>query len=170
MSRKVAHIQRALFGPGVDSGSRLGKMLDLIEGESPSVFWPVFLDAWDMCDNTLGEDVRTAIALLEAHETEPSLRSLNPEARAFYDGLPDPVELWRGCARDYAHGFSWTVDRSIAEGFARGHRMIKVPDPVIARIAAAPKESIWAVFTERNEGEVLLNTDGLDIETEDYGV
>ena len=44
----------------------------------------------------------------------------------------------------------------MASKFAKGHRFIRVPDPVIVQ-AVVPKEAIFTVFTERKESEILLD-------------
>lgn len=78
------------------------------------------------------------------------------KARAFFDGLPDPIRVYRGCSRQHVMGIAWTTDRDVAKGFAQGHRGIPVPDAIIAE-ADIPKSAVFAIFLERDESEVLLN-------------
>jgi len=75
---------------------------------------------------------------------------------AFYDSLPDEVAVYRGCSRPRMSAISWTTDRQVADIFARGHRGIRVPDPVIAS-AVIPKSAIFTVVTSRNESEVIVD-------------
>jgi hypothetical protein len=76
--------------------------------------------------------------------------------RTFFDALPAHVQVFRGCSRPRFRGVAWTIDRTVAEGFARGHRSIPVPEPVVAS-ALIPKEYIFFVTDVRSEKEVVLN-------------
>jgi hypothetical protein len=80
---------------------------------------------------------------------------LSPDKLTFYTRLPDPTPIWRGCERDRQRGLYWTTSRAVAEDFARGVRCInKNPTLVTAEI---PKQHIFAVFTERQEDEVVVD-------------
>lgn len=81
---------------------------------------------------------------------------MNGENLAFYQNLPEKMEIFRGAGRERAEGTPWTIDREVAEGFAQGHRGIKVPDPVIAQTIVY-KHSVLAVSTDRGESEILIN-------------
>jgi hypothetical protein len=50
---------------------------------------------------------------------------------------------------------SWTLDRKVAEAFARGHRVL-VDDPVVAE-AVVEREAVFAVLHERQESELLID-------------
>jgi hypothetical protein len=71
------------------------------------------------------------------------------------DDWPKLVKVWRGCSRQRVPGVAWTLDRTVAEGFARGHRF-PVPDPVLA-CAEIPKTAIYFFENERKEQEVVLD-------------
>jgi hypothetical protein len=79
----------------------------------------------------------------------------SPAQREIFDALPDEITVFRGCSRSRVRGVAWTTDRRVAEGFAHGHRFIRVPDPVVAS-AIIPKEHIFFWTDERNEKEVVL--------------
>jgi hypothetical protein len=66
------------------------------------------------------------------------------------------LQVFRGCSRARVCGIAWTMERTIAEGFARGHRGIRVPDPVVAS-ALIPKDAIFFATDDRNENEIVLN-------------
>ena len=152
----ASEILDALFGPGINSVTRLPVMLRRLFREPPAVFWPVFLEAWPSCDRTWESRSALLSLLRRTSASESSRRYFDPKALAFYDGLPDPVTIYRGCSRARVRGVSWTTDRASAATFARGHRSIAVPDPVIAQ-ATMPKQAVFAVFTERSETEVLVD-------------
>ena len=78
------------------------------------------------------------------------------------------VTIYRGCPSERVRGISWTTSLTVAEGFARGHRAIPVPNPVIVS-AKVPSEAILAVFVDRNESEVIVDPDTLvDLSVVDY--
>ncbi|MCZ6774642.1 MAG: hypothetical protein O7G83_22025 [Proteobacteria bacterium] len=152
----VDKILDILFGPGINSDTRLPVMLRRLLREPPAVFWPVFLDAWPNCDATWELRSDLLYLLRRASASEPSRGYFDPDTLAFYDELPDPATIYRGCSHARVRGVSWTTDRDSAATFAHGHRSIPVPDPVVAQ-ATMPKEAVFAVFTERNESEVLVD-------------
>jgi hypothetical protein len=81
---------------------------------------------------------------------------INPEDRAFYDGLPERVTVFRGCGRRRVRGMPWTTDRERAVFFARGGRFPSPPDPVIA-CAEVAKADLFFVSVARKESEVILD-------------
>ena len=93
---------------------------------------------------------------------------LEGKDKEFYDGLPKVVTVYRGCSTSRVRGLAWTTDLDIARQFARGHRQIAVPSPVVAT-AQIPKEAIYTVTMDRNEYEVVLNYRRLKaLQTEQY--
>jgi hypothetical protein len=65
-----------------------------------------------------------------------------------------PVEVYRGQSALSPVGLSWTLDRSVAEGFARGHRGLRVPEPVVLTRVVTRDE--MAFYTnDREESEVV---------------
>jgi hypothetical protein len=74
--------------------------------------------------------------------------------------LPDKLRVFRGCSRERVLGVAWTTDRQVAEGFARGHRGIPVPDPVVAS-GVIDRRQVFMTFDDRSESEIVLDPDGL---------
>jgi len=136
----------------VGSGNRLPFLLDLVEDLPPETFWPLFLSTWPSCDATWAHRRRLVGVLREKGDAIPYL---SPPDREFFDGLPDPVRVMRGCSASRVKSVSWTTREQVAIGFAHGHRLIPVPDPVVA-VADIAKDAIFAVSTERHEAEVIL--------------
>ena len=62
----------------------------------------------------------------------------------------------RGSSRERAAGLSWTTRLDVAKQFARGHRSIVMPKPVIAT-AQIDKRHILALIADRQESEVLID-------------
>ena len=64
---------------------------------------------------------------------------LPPAARTFYEALPDPVPVWRGCDRG-ERGVHWTTWRAVAEGFATGKRCLNA-HPILASAEIPKREN-----------------------------
>ena len=120
------------------------------------MFWPAFLDAWPNCDDTWPWQKHLLEVLGWFGLEWPGSEFLEPDAHAFFDFLPDPVTIFRGCSRPRVRGVSWTTDKAVAEAFACGHRGIRVPDPVLAE-ALVPKEAVFAAFVGREESELVID-------------
>lgn len=139
------------------SHDRLPAMLSYLRGASRDVFWPVMLEWWSCCDATWpwrGALMRQ----LRCHG--PGLDHHSAENLALFDALPGRIAVFRGCSRARVRGASWSTDPEVAAGFARGHRGLRVPDPVVAQAEVA-KTAVFAIFTGRDESEVLLDPRGL---------
>ena len=138
----------------LSSEKRASALLRLL-GKAPAwAFWTPFLMNWSCCDDSWKYQKRVA-ELLQQKSTEISpILFYNKDAREFYDGLSDRVEVYRGCHRSRVTGLSWTIDQAVANGFADGHRGIHYPDPVVA-VAEINKADILSVFVDRQECEVL---------------
>jgi hypothetical protein len=124
--------------------------------EPPDVFWPVFLENWNVCDG-LWPMRQIMLSTLRQRKAELSpIGFMDPADRAFYDALPRRVTVFRGCGRRRVRGLPWTTDRERAEFFARGGRFAPPPDPVIA-CGEIAKADLFFVSTDRKESEVVLD-------------
>jgi hypothetical protein len=124
--------------------------------ESADIFWPVFLENWCICDG-LWPLRQIMLSTLRRRVAQRSpIEFLSLADRDFYDALPDRVTVLRGCSRRRVRGLAWTTDRVRAEFFARGGRLGRQPDPVIA-CAEIAKADIFFVSTGRDESEVVLD-------------
>jgi hypothetical protein len=139
-----------------ESGERLPATLSLIFDVPPCLFWPTFLTVWSTCDATWPYRNEVLDVLKRQHAKERVTAYLPSEAREFFNKLPPKVTVYRGCSRDRVFGLAWTTDRSIAEGFANGHRGILVPNAVVARTAIR-KEAIFFACLDRKEAEVVID-------------
>ncbi|MGB0609256.1 MAG: hypothetical protein ACPGNR_12680 [Paracoccaceae bacterium] len=74
--------------------------------------------------------------------------------RNWWDALPNRFFVYRGCEADRIEGLSWSIDRKVAEIFAKGHRGLKLQNPVIAR-AKINKSDVWFATNEREEQEIV---------------
>ena len=80
---------------------------------------------------------------------------MNKDDRIVYDALPERVTIYRGQAAAARVGQSWTLDRSVAEGFARGHRGIRNAAPTVIK-ATVRKKNVAAVISHRRKSEIVL--------------
>jgi hypothetical protein len=132
-----------------DSWLRLGRTLRAVGDQPPEIFWPVLLDNWSVCDGAT-----------EWHEMLPdifrrkgsALPFMNEEATAFYNSLPDTITVYRGAAYKRIEGVSWTTDLERAKVFARGGRLGRQPEPVIAT-ATISKTSPRLFFVDNSRSE-----------------
>lgn len=137
-----------------DNTGRLGLALDLLGHEtSGAVFWTVLCELWCLSDNTWNHQPQLCFSMAFFARTR---RRYIPVEKQPPDYLPKIVTVWRGCSMERVQGVSWTLDRTVAEKFARGHRGIEVPNPVLAS-AEIHKTAIYFVENEREEQEVVLD-------------
>jgi hypothetical protein len=83
-----------------------------------------------------------------------SNEAISADEAAWFAALPSVLMIYRGCGVDRMLGASWTLDRATAVGFARGHRGIRVRDPVLAT-ARISKRAVLFATNDREEFEVL---------------
>jgi hypothetical protein len=160
------------FRRHLGSHERAWPLVRVMECADASVFWPVFLNIWTVCD-AAWEPQKRLLPLLRERADENFLDwasscddtenaddeydGLDGQKMAtFYNGLPDIVEIYRGCSANRVRAISWTTDHETARRFAHGHRGIRVPSPVLAA-AKVRKVDIFAVFTAREESEVIID-------------
>jgi hypothetical protein len=142
----------SLFG----SHERVIPLVEATANEPADVFWPVYLEIWDVCDGLW--PLRKIILSTFRHRAAAlsPIQFMEPTDRRFYDNLPDLVTVFRGCGRRRVRGMPWTTDRAIAEKFAHGGRFPQPPDPVIA-CAKIAKANLFFVSTARKESELILD-------------
>jgi hypothetical protein len=133
---------------------RLDELLPLLTLVPSQVFWPVFASEWSACDATW--HLRSEVLKVLRRQPLPAWQCLSKSYRRDYEALPNKIEVWRGCSRGRVRGLSWTTDKTVAAGFARGHRGIGVPAPTIAH-AVIDKSAIFMLDNERSESEIILD-------------
>ena len=72
-----------------------------------------------------------------------------------YSRLADTITVHRGQDDAAPVGLSWTTDRAVAERFARGHRFIWNPHPVLLT-GSVSKRDVAGFYTDRKESEVVV--------------
>lgn len=150
-----AEIGRRLWGPEAGGSENTVSILFemLVRAESRKEFWRIFQLGWPTADATW--EWRTVMKDFLDHHS-PAAPFLEDQDKEFYETLPGVVTVYRGCSSDRVRGLAWTTDLEIARQFARGHRQIDVPSPVVVT-AQIPKAAIYTVTMGRKEFEVVLN-------------
>jgi len=109
-------------------------------------FWKLVREYWSTFDRVEHDMFGMAFARFKPY-WKPQ-----PE----WNGLPKRITVWRGGDRYRVRkGLSWTMDRSVAEDFARGHRFIfnKYPTLLTAEI---DRTEVALVDNTREERELVL--------------
>lgn len=131
------------LGPG--SAGRPWAVLDWVAEESPSeaAFWAVMVCEWSGFDAIPHKHFE---GLFDCYLCPP---------RNIPDEVKTPVTIYRGQSADDPKGLSWTLNRTVAEAFAHGHRGMRVRNPVVFEMLV-DFEDIAFYTNDRNEEEVVL--------------
>lgn len=129
------------------------RFLEMTErGCSSAKFWTGLHHVWSVFDAI--PHARYA-QMFRKHGRKWNVAFMSEAQQAIYKGLPDRVTVYRGQNADAPIGLSWTLDRAVAEGFARGHRGAVRSAPVIIQ-ASVHKSDIASVQWERQEQEIVV--------------
>ena len=113
----------------------------------------VFQEWGNMCDapwpwrSIIADILRRACSKVSLAEV------LSPEARTFFDLLPDPVSVFRGCEQGRERGLHWTTSRMTAEKFATGQRCINARPTLVtaqSRSDIYSRSSLIGMRTDRS--------------------
>lgn len=147
-------------GIGVETDTRPYYLRHVLrQAKTPEEFWRTFNLIWNACD-AAEEVTEEIVEMCRNHLPGRSPEFMDAENRAFFEALPDPVKVWRGCSRDYVMEPSWSTDSNVAERFAANNRFHKIVKPTLASATIA-KSAIFAVFSG-GEREVFLDPWMLD--------
>jgi len=150
---------------------RAAALLDLFHHTNrPSRLWRHVNDVWSM-SNSISADENLWDEIWEhSYRRDGTLRRchrfvMRAADRRTFGALPETVMVYRGCnSMSAAYGYSWTLDRSVAEFFA--HRVSLASGEPLVAIAAVPRWFILAYFNEREEQEIVVNRQMFD----EYGL
>lgn len=148
-------MSRVIFGLGIDSTNCLERILEFAKVNDAADAVQLFAYGWSGCDSTWHWQDELRAWLKSVHHIDFA-EFLEPDSRLWFEGLPETLEIWRGCSRGREHGLSWTVSRHIALSFTKGHRGIPVPNPVLLRAKVAKSKILFAT-NDREEEEVLVD-------------
>lgn len=132
---------------------RWDALLSIMHQLQHKEFGELFSDVWTDSENIWQHErqIRRALSF-----RQPSFSfMMDDDEQARYDALPDIVTIYRGHHRDENEaGMSWTLDRSVAEWFARRLCSAKHTPRVVT--AQTHKSNIVAYLKGRGEQEVII--------------
>ena len=67
----------------------------------------------------------------------------------WFDALPSRFRVYRGCNANAVNGFSWSIEREVAIGFAGGHRGLQLC-PSVLLSGMVQKNSILMTIGDQN--------------------
>jgi len=144
-----------------DSYSRLPHLLEMQQNGKlrSKTFFQVLGEIWSYCDNInvcsdLADVIYDQVWDHVAAGTMHVQAMMTREEQLALAALPAKVEVYRGCGPVNRDGYSWTLDRKVAERFPRMARYHQ-DDPLLLK-ATIDRSQIAALKLDRNESEVIL--------------
>ena len=153
-------IHEAMFD--CDSYSRLGTLLELFRSQkiTHTQCLKTLGQIWESCDNIA--TYKTALCfLLPFDEDGPVKEMMSTAELKAYSALPEEFTVYRGCYEHNKDGFSWSLDRKLAQGFPLLNRYLQAGQPLLLT-ARIPKHVVMAVKLDRGESEVIAWVYGND--------
>lgn len=138
-----------------NSAQRPHALLRLLAEQSPDDglrFWRLVAEGWSTFDLI---PHRVYTAAFRRYRPRWSPKVMAPSDLSFYEALPAELTIHRGQDASAPIGLSWTLDREVATGFARGHRGIRNPSPALLTVTVQ-KNTVALAFAQRSESEVVL--------------
>ena len=112
-----------------------------------------FVCNWSNCDNFyhIVDDVRD---ILEGFNFRAEDLVLDKD-RWWWNSLPEELLVYRGCEEGRENGLSWTLDKTVAEVFAQGHRARSLAKPQIYEKTIRKSQDVFFATNLREEQEVV---------------
>lgn len=112
-------------------------------------------------------DIWSGAEFPDQHLDRDTWRWLFDAAGFTIDGSPadrpaEPILLWRGTVPARRTDWSWTTDRTIAQGYANGTAARRPIGRLY--VVLAPPEALLAANNGRGEAEYVVDTRGLNIQ------
>jgi hypothetical protein len=145
--------------------SRLGALMEFASKMSDEEYWKELGDIWCQIENPF-RYLFMLPSLFNPKTRGPRKRCLlmNDLERAAFETLPDKLTIYRGCAESNRLGFSWSIDREQGEWFARRCGLgSRNKSGALLLICECCKSNVIALFTRRNEAEIVANPDHVKI-------
>lgn len=80
---------------------------------------------------------------------------MTQEELAALEALPPVLTIFRGCYAINKRGLSWSLDRSVAEGFPFKHRYTQEGQPLLVRAEVA-RDDVLMLKLDREEQEIVV--------------
>jgi hypothetical protein len=121
-----------------------------------AAYWELLGDIWVDSEN-IRENPKKWDRLLRSERGDRHAIMDRDEQRQFSE-LPDEVTIYQGHTVERHDGWSWTLQKSVAEWFATRFADLESSSPVLST-GKIGRENILAYFSRRNEEEVLVDRD-----------
>lgn len=159
----TSEASNALYGIGISSQDRLWHLLVSLKrlGGSASEKAGFFKEHWSATDDTYQYGGTILYELENLSSSEHFWSYLNESEKAWMLAVDQCFTVYRGCDESRIDGISWTTDQSVAESFARGHRCIRNPNPVIVSAECHQRDVLMAI-NDREEFEIIVDPSRLD--------
>jgi hypothetical protein len=129
--------------------------VDRIHHLDERLFWETFWHMWEshesiFLDHPVIED------MISRHDEGLSTSVLDADEIETLTNLPECIDIYRGCRSHNVKGWSWTLDRSRAEFFAK--RSAGKGRPMVLH-GIAPRDRVLAYLNGRDEQEIVIKPD-----------
>jgi hypothetical protein len=153
MEENVSRLRKAMIW--ANSYERLPLLLDW-SADVPSADWlRVLGEEWDGFDN-IGHHADQLLDTFFSHVYHDGLvvEMMDDAEREAFAQLPDVLTIYRGCYAVNKWGFSWSLDRDIAERFPFTNRYGGEGRPLLVK-ASIHKSKVIALKLSRGEAEIV---------------
>ena len=138
-----------------DKPERMKALLHLKDIIPKDKLFELFAAVWIQAESHYKE-VDTITQLLEFMGGDPDIFKtilMNDDDKKEFKKLGHVIAIYRGCWKANQEGYSWTINRSVAEKFAKRH----APDgqPLVVS-GIANSADVIAYFTGREEQEIVI--------------
>src|SRR5690606_18884946 len=131
------------------------EMFDLLRERLTDVdYWRLLAFVWTDAENP-EEDPDSRFASWFASDRAGRENLMTPAEQEAYQALPSELTLYRGAPPSAEAGLAWSLQRSVAEFFAR--RYPAEATTIFQR--TVPKAHTLALFTSHGEAEVIVHPD-----------
>lgn len=141
------------FCPASDKIKTFSKYADKL---SDKEYWSYLNECYTMQDYSIAPYALT-VNLFKSNRKEKDFLMSDSE-REVIKSLPNEVTIYRGMSKDEykskKYRFSWTLNKSIAEMFAKRNRLLYKTEFIVCELII-PKDKIIAYFEDREESEII---------------
>ena len=136
-----------------NSFSRMETLLSAKEFMQWRVFYKALGLIWTISDNIYNH--KLVLHDIFSNTTKYQLNlMMEPNERTTLKSMPLTFPIYRGCYSKSRNGFSWSIDRKVAEGFTLLHRYKKVGDSRLL-LEAKVNRSNAILKLDREEFEII---------------
>jgi hypothetical protein len=141
---------------------RLDAFSDIEHLVTPEKYWELLGMVWSDSEN-IWQNLGAWIDYF-SDERPGREHMMEEDEREAFAQLPDTLTIYRGyCRGSNMKSCSWTLDQKRAEWFAKRFAVVNGPDSPRVAEGVVAKSDVIAYFTERQESEIVVLPDAVDI-------